>query len=80
MMEDRDHPLTVNVEPFITGITTADKGQIQGLVKERNEYRRLLDQCLYALNVIPNTPLSDGVTTYALASTISAAFRTFDCR
>ena len=80
MMEDRDHPLTVNVEPFITGITTADKKQFQGLVKERNEYRQLLDQCLYALNVIPNTPLSDGVSTYALASTISAAFKTFDCR
>ncbi len=80
MMENRDHPLTVNVEPFITGITTADKRQIQGLVKGRNEYRQLLDQCLHALNVIPNTPLSDGVSTYALASTISAAFRKFDCR
>lgn len=80
MVDRKQHPLTVNVEPFISGITTADKQQLQGLVKERNEYRRLLDQCLYALNVIPNTPVSDGVSTYALASKISATFRKFDCR
>ena len=80
MIENRDYSLTVNVQPFVDGIITADKNQFQGLVKERNEYKILLDQCLYALNVIPNTPLSDGVSTYALASTISAAFKKFDCR
>ncbi len=80
MESKAQHTLAVNLEPFITGVTIADKQQIRGLVKERNEYRWLLDRCLYALNDIPNTPLSDGVSTYALASTISATFRKFDCR
>ncbi len=80
MMEDKkQHPLTVNIGPFIVGITTANKKQLQGLVRERNEYRRLLNKCLSALNVIPNTPLSDGVSTYMLASEISVTFKQFDC-
>ncbi len=82
MMENKEeHQLTVNVGPLVIGFTTANKRQIQGLIKERNKYRQLLDQCLYALNVVPNTPLSDGVnnSTYSLASEINTTFKKFDC-
>ena len=36
---------------------TIDVLQLQGIVKERNEYRRLLDECLNAFDTIPNSPI-----------------------
>ncbi len=60
--------------------TTCNSKQIQGLVKERNEYRRLLRQSLYAFNVLRNQRISESLndTTYGLASRIDAAFKRFD--
>ncbi len=57
--------------------TQCDKQQIQGLVRERNQYRQLLKKCLYALNTIPNrriAGLASG-TTYELASAIGSALK-----
>jgi len=50
--------------------------QLQGLVKERNEYRQLLKQCLDVLNQLPNTKVGD-LRTYDLASKIENSFRRF---
>jgi len=60
--------------------TTCDSKQIQGLVRERNEYRRLLKKSLYAFNVLRNHRISKSLndTTYALASEIDSAFKRFD--
>lgn len=60
--------------------TTCDSKQIQGLVRERNEYRRLLKRSLYAFNVLRNHRISESLndTTYALASDIGSAFKRFD--
>ena len=60
--------------------TTCYQKQIQWLVKERNEYRRLLKQSLYAFNVLKNQRISESLndTTYTLASKIEAAFRGFE--
>ena len=57
--------------------TQCDRKQIQGLVRERNQYRQLLKQCLHALNIIPNkriVGLETG-TTYELASAIGSALK-----
>lgn len=60
--------------------TTCDSKQIQGLVRERNEYRRLLKRSLYAFNVLRNHRISESLndTTYALASDIGSAFKRFN--
>jgi hypothetical protein len=50
--------------------------QLQGLVKERNEYRQLLEKCLDVLNQLPNTKVGD-LRTYDLASKIENSFRRF---
>jgi len=50
--------------------------QLQGLVKERNEYRQLLKKCLDVLNQLPNTKVGD-LRTYDLASKIENSFRRF---
>jgi len=57
--------------------TQCDKQQIQGLVRERNQYRQLLKQCLYALNTIPNRGIAglDTGTTYELAAAIGSALK-----
>lgn len=57
--------------------TQCDKKQIQGLVHERNQYRQLLKECLYALNTIPNRRIAglDTGTTYELASAIGSALK-----
>lgn len=55
--------------------------QIQGLINERNEYRQLLEQCLVAINDIPDRPVQSsdprGDNTYALAFRIEQAFRKY---
>ncbi|MCW7076415.1 MAG: hypothetical protein OCU18_03875 [Candidatus Syntrophoarchaeum sp.] len=55
----------------------ADKKQIQGLIRERNEYRQLLDECLYAFNQLPNKRIADGSggTTYKIAAKIEQVFK-----
>jgi len=60
--------------------THVDRKQLQGVVSERNEYRRLLSKCLQALNEIPNTKLCTPSvkSTYRLASQIESAFKRFD--
>jgi len=57
-------------------MTQVDKKQIQGLVKERNEYKQLLDECLYAFNCLPNKRINDGDggSTYKIAAKIEQAF------
>jgi hypothetical protein len=57
--------------------TQCSKQQIQGLVRERNQYRQLLKQCLYALNIIPNRRIArlEAETTYELASAIGSALK-----
>jgi hypothetical protein len=57
--------------------TQCSKQQIQGMVGERNQYRQLLKQCLYALNTIPNrriAGLASG-TTYEPASAIDSVLK-----
>jgi len=56
---------------------TIDVLQLQGIVKERNEYKRLLDECLKAFDTIPNSRIHGDLNTYKLASTIEAAYRRF---
>ena len=57
--------------------TQCDKKQIQGLVRERNQYRQLLKQCLHALNTIQNRRIAglDTGTTYELAAAIGSALK-----
>ena len=57
--------------------TQCSKQQIQGLVRERNQYRQLLKECLYALNTIPNRRIAglEAGTTYELASAIGSALK-----
>ena len=59
--------------------TQCDKKQIQGLVRERNQYRQLLKECLYALNTIPNRRIAglDTGTTYELAAAIGSVLKQF---
>jgi len=61
-------------------MTQIDKKQIHGLVKERNQYKQLLDECLYAFNYLPNKRIDDGSggTTYKIAAKIVQAFVNFD--
>ena len=48
-----------------------DKKQIQELVRRERKYRRLLEKCLYALNMIPNSPIPGlEKDSYQLASEI----------
>ena len=49
-----------------------EKTQMQEIVAERNKYKRLLDECLYALNNIPyhSIPDGNGSSTYSLAKKI----------
>jgi hypothetical protein len=56
-----------------------DKKQHLGLVEERNAYRRLLDECLFAFNSIPNQRVvdGDGGNTYKIAVKIEQAFRNY---
>jgi hypothetical protein len=58
-------------------MTQIDKKQIHGIVKERNLYRCLLDECLFALNALPMHNIADGNggNTYKLAAKIEQAFR-----
>lgn len=51
--------------------------QLQGIVKERNEYKRLLDECLRAFNLLPNRRIQADLNTYKLASRIEEAIRRF---
>lgn len=51
--------------------------QLRGIVRERNEYRRLLDECLHALNLLPNRRIQGDLNTYGLASIIEDTFRRF---
>ena len=61
--------------------TAVGATQIQGVVKERNEYRQLLDECLYAFNVLPNQRITgNNMTTYMMASKIDAVFKKFHDR
>ena len=61
-------------------MTQIDKKQIRGIIKERNLYRRLLDECLFALNTLHRQKFADGNggDTYKLASRIEKAFRDMD--
>lgn len=52
--------------------------QIQGIVKERNEYKRLLDECLSVFNAVPSQPFIDHHQTYKLKAKIDKAFRRFN--
>ncbi len=56
-----------------------DQEHIQGLVSERNTYKRLLEQCLVAFNDMPNKPVQQsdprGENTHSLAWRIEQAFR-----
>jgi hypothetical protein len=56
--------------------STINTEQIRGLVKERNEYRQILQDCLFVLNQLPNTKVGD-LRTYDLASKIENSFRRF---
>ena len=61
-------------------MTQIDKKQIQGLVAERNLYRQLLDECLFAFNFMPSHRIADGDggSTYKIASKIESAFKSND--
>ena len=57
--------------------TPCDRKQVQGLVRERNQYRQLLKQCLHVLNTIPNRRIAGlaADTTYELASAIDSVLK-----
>jgi len=57
--------------------TQCDRKQVQGLVRERNQYRQLLKQCLHVLNTIPNRRIAGlaADTTYKLASAIDSVLK-----
>ena len=57
--------------------TLCDRKQVQGLVRERNQYRQLLKQCLHVLNTIPNRRIAGlaADTTYELASAIDSVLK-----
>ena len=57
--------------------TQCDRKQVQGLVRERNQYRQLLKQCLNVLNTIPNRRIAGlaADTTYELASAIDSVLK-----
>lgn len=57
--------------------TKADFQQITQLVTERNEYRQLLDDCLYVLNMLPNRRAGH-IKTYDLASRIENSIIKFN--
>jgi hypothetical protein len=56
--------------------STVNTEQLQGLVKERNKYRQLLESCLFVFNQLPNKKVGD-LRTYDLASSIENSFRRF---
>ncbi len=58
--------------------TAINVSQLQGIVKERNEYKRLLDECLRAFNLLPNRRIQGDLDTYKLASRIEEAIRRFN--
>jgi len=57
--------------------TQCDRKQVLGLVRERNQYRQLLKQCLHVLNTIPNRRIAGltARTTYELASAIDSVLK-----
>ena len=58
--------------------TAINVSQLQGIVKERNEYKRLLDECLRAFNLLPNRRIQGDLNTYKLASKIEEVLRRFN--
>lgn len=52
------------------------------MTNETKTYRGLLDECLYALNILPRQRIADGDggDTYKLAAKIEQAFKTFDAQ
>ncbi|MBA3006689.1 MAG: hypothetical protein KJ900_05235 [Proteobacteria bacterium] len=58
--------------------TAINVSQLQGIVKERNEYKRLLDECLRAFNLFPRTRIQGNLDTYKLASRIEEVLRRFN--
>lgn len=57
------------------GWVEVDQKQHLGLVKERNLYKRLFDECLLVFNELPNKELIRSKGTYALATKIEQAFK-----
>lgn len=53
--------------------TRTDFLQITQTVKERNEYRKLLDECLFVMNMLPDQSAGH-IRTYDLASRIENSF------
>jgi hypothetical protein len=53
---------------------------VVAIAKERDEYRQLLDECLYAFNYIPNKRIDDGDggTTYKLAAKIEKQLKKWE--
>ena len=54
--------------------------QLQGMVKERNTYKKLLDNCVKAFNTLPNQKLDNNEVkdTYGLVSTIEKELNKFN--
>lgn len=52
-----------------------DKKQYLGEIKERNLYRKLLEECLSAFNQLPRQKLANSSDTYKIAAKIDQAFR-----
>jgi len=54
--------------------------QLQGMVKERNIYKKLLDNCVKVFNTLPNQKLdnNDVKDTYGLVSTIEKELNKFN--
>jgi len=57
-----------------------DTKQLRGMVRERNAYRKLLNNCVKALNTLPNQKLNDSSikNTYELVSTIEKDLNKFE--
>ena len=62
------------------GWVKVDEKQHLGEVKERNLYRRLLEECLSAFNQLPRQKLANGNNTYKITAKIDQAFRARDAK
>ena len=54
-----------------------DRNQFQGVIRERNAYRKLLKKCFVSFNEMPNNKVYYG-DTYDLATEIEQTFKYFD--
>lgn len=71
-----------DINKALVNTIQVDEQQFKREVAERNRFRLLLDECLFALNNLPRQRIADGDggDTYKLASKIEAEFKATDTK